>query len=207
MENQRNQGRAPGRPRDPEVEQRILDGALRHLARDGYSRMSVDSIASEAGASKPTIYRRWRTKADLATAALHTLPLAEPPVDTGSTTDDLCSILQNFRRSLLRRNGMTLIGTVLAEEAHTPELLALFRERLVAPRREMIRTVLERARRDGELRDNVDTGTVGDMLVGAFYAHYLVWGSVPAGYPARLVAMLWQGIRKRSIMISCKRDG
>jgi len=97
--------------------------------------MSLDAVAAESGSSKPTIYRRWRSKADLATAALNTIQFAEPHVDTGSTVGDLTRTLENFFRSLLRPNGMSLIGTVLAEEAHTPELLALFRVRLVATRR------------------------------------------------------------------------
>lgn len=42
--------------------------------------------------------------------------------------------------------GMVMIGSVLAEESTTPEPLALFRERLVEPRREELREVLERAR-------------------------------------------------------------
>ena len=32
--------------------------------------MSMDAVASEAGVTKPTVYRRWSSKADLATAAL-----------------------------------------------------------------------------------------------------------------------------------------
>src|SRR5260370_12553531 len=111
---------APGRPGDPDVEKRILEVTLRQLAEGGYSRMSVDGVAAEANVSKPTIYRRWAHKADLVTAALRTIQLSEPPVATGSSVDELTSILKNFRRSLLRPNGMSLVGTVLAEEHHTP---------------------------------------------------------------------------------------
>ncbi|MGH9667329.1 MAG: TetR/AcrR family transcriptional regulator, partial [Bryobacteraceae bacterium] len=133
--------RRPGRPRDPEVETRILGIALRQLGEQGYSRMSLHQIAAEAGVSKPTIYRRWSGKADLATEALRSLQLSESLVATGTTTGDLAGILQNFRRSLLRPNGMALIGTILAEETHTPELLSLFRERIVGPRRKVLRLV------------------------------------------------------------------
>src|SRR5450631_3926094 len=85
---------APGRRRDPGVEQRILEVALRRLGREGYSRMSLDNVALEAGVSKPTIYRRWSGKADLATAALRTLQISETAVDTGSTAGDLTRILE-----------------------------------------------------------------------------------------------------------------
>ncbi len=185
-----------GRPRDPETERRILDVTLRYLAEEGYSRMSLDNIALTAGVSKPTIYRRWPGKADLATAALRTLQLAEPPVATGSSRGDLCATLANFSRSLFRPNGMSLIGTVLAEEAHTPELLALFRARLVAPRRQMLRDILERAQSKGELRGDINLDAVVNLLVGAFYARYLADPSIPHEFPQDLVDVIWSGIAR-----------
>jgi len=156
--------------------------------------MSLDSVAAEAGASKPTLYRRWATKADLATAALRFLQLSEPAPEGGSSLEALVGILENFRRSLLRPNGMSLVGTVLAEEHLTPELLARFRVRLVLPRRKMLRAVLERAREHGELRPAVDCDAVASLLVGGFYARYLAASTVSARYPAKLVRIVWEGI-------------
>ncbi len=186
--------RAPGRPRDAETEARILQAALRLLAEQGYSRMSLDAVAAESGSSKPTIYRRWSSKADLATAALNTIQLSEPPVDTGSTVGDLTRTLENFSLSLLRPNGMSLIGTVLAEEAHTPELLALFRARLVATRRSMLQAILLRAQKRKELRRSVNLDCVVNMLIGAFYARYLATSTVPPDFARELVAIIWPGI-------------
>ena len=188
--------RVPGRPRDPDVEARILEVTLRLMAQRGYSRMSLDEIAAEAGASKPTLYRRWPTKADLATAALRTLQIREAEVDTGDTVGDLTGILQNFRKSLLRPNGLSLIGTVLAEEHHNPELLALFRERIVGPRRAMLARVLQRAAERGELHGVADIDAAVNMLIGAFYARYLASSKIPSEYPAELVRIVWEGIRR-----------
>jgi AcrR family transcriptional regulator len=158
--------------------------------------MSLDEVAARAGASKPTLYRRWPSKADLTTAALRTIQLKEPAVDTGSTVGDLTRILQNFRRSLLRPNGLSLIGTVLAEEHHSPELLALFRQRIVSPRRRMLSAVLERARERGELREGARIDAAVNLLVGAFYARYLQDSTIPAGYPADMVGIVWNGLRR-----------
>lgn len=186
----------PGRPRDPAVEARILEITLQHLAEHGYSRMSLDAVAQAAGVGKPTIYRRWSNKADLATAALRTIQIAESPDITGSTVDDLTSIMTAFRRSLLRPNGMSLIGTVLAEEEHTPELLALFRERIVQPRRLMLQQVLEQAQQRGELRKGVDLEVTVNLLVGAYYARYLATSKVPPHWPRELVQIVWSGISR-----------
>lgn len=189
--------RAPGRPRDAATERRILEVALDLLRKQGYSRMTVDAVAVEAGVSKPTIYRRWASKADLATAAVRTLQLLEPAVNTGTHKGDLVRELENFSRSLLRPNGMSLIGTVLAEEAHTPELIGLFRERIVAPRRRRLREVLERARAAGELRRDVALDAAVNLLVGGFYARYLAESKVPQNFARDVVEIVWSGIEKR----------
>jgi AcrR family transcriptional regulator len=188
--------RSPGRPRDPETEQRILEVTLQQLAQEGYSRMTLDSVAATAGVSKPTIYRRWAGKADLATAALRTIQLNEPAVNTGTTVGDLTATLENFCRSLLRPNGMSLIGTVLAEEGHTPELLTLFRERLVAPRRQMLRSILERARQRGELRAGVSIDAAVNLMVGSFYARYIASSSVTPRFAREVVDIVWAGLQK-----------
>ena len=184
----------PGRPRDDDAEQRILDVTLAHLSRDGYSRMSIDGIAQAAGVSKPTIYRRWPGKEDLAVAAVARLQVSEPAVTSEETVTALTQILGNFRKSLLRPRGMALLGTVLAEEEHAPRLIALFRERIVSPRRAMLRAVLDRAAARGELRPEADLDAAVAMLVGSFYARYLAGQPINADWPARVVALVWPGL-------------
>jgi hypothetical protein len=91
---------------------------------------------------------------------------------------------------------MALIGAILSEESHSPELLALFRQRIVAPRRRMLSAVLERARQRGELREKADIDAAVNLLVGAFYARYLQQSKIPYGYPAQLVSIVWEGVRR-----------
>ena len=132
----------PGRPRSARVDEAILDAARAELAERGYARMSVDAVAARAGVSKPTVYLRHPTKADLATAAIASMRAASRPAPTGDVRADLIAHLRLLRAGLERPFGMATLGTVLAEEHETPELLALFRQRLVAPRRREPRAVL-----------------------------------------------------------------
>ena len=62
--------RGPGRPRDEATSRAIFDAALQQLERLGYGRMTVESVAVEAGVSRASVYRRFRDKADLVTAAI-----------------------------------------------------------------------------------------------------------------------------------------
>ena len=187
----------PGRPRDPGVDRAILAATLRQLADAGYGRMSMDAVAAEAGVTKPTVYRRWPTKADLATAALAELHPQAPPPASGSTPGDLRAILRDFQRSVFRPNGMAMIGTLLVEERHTPELITLFRERVVHPRRALLRQVLDEADRRGQLRDGADIDAAVNMLIGSFYAYYLTGDTMPRDWARRLVDTVWKGIAKR----------
>jgi AcrR family transcriptional regulator len=165
--------RSPGRPREPETDQRILGAAQRLMAQYGYVRMSMDAVAAEAGVTKPTVYRRYANKIELALAAIVELCEKDPVSYTGQTRADLIAQMRQFRRAMSRPHGMSMLGTVLSEESETPELLERFREYLVAPRRQAVQAILEAAQANGELRSKTDLELTTNLLIGCYYAHYL----------------------------------
>ena len=89
---------------------------------------------------------------------------------------------------------MTMLGTVLAEEHHNPELLAQFREHVVEPRRRMLRSVLERAQGRGELAAGADLESAVNALVGSYYAGYLAGTKTPRDWPQRAVELILDGL-------------
>jgi AcrR family transcriptional regulator len=187
--------RAPGRPRSAGVDEAILAAALAELGERGYARMSVDAVAARAGVSKPTVYLRHRTKAALATAAIASMRTQPRPEPTADLRADLVAHLRLLRAGLERPNGMAMFGTVLAEETETPELLALFRERLVAPRRRELRAVLEAARDRGDVRRDANLEVAVSALVGAFFARYLAGDSFGGRFVTTLVDTVLDGLR------------
>jgi AcrR family transcriptional regulator len=183
------------RNRDPDIDERVLAAARTVMARDGYARMSFDGVAGVAGVTRPTVYLRHPTKAQLATAALAAYREHGKPSDSGDTRADLLARLRHFRRGVERPNGMAMLGTVLAEEPHTPELLALWRKRLVNPRRDELRAILLRAMERGELRPDADVEAAVAMLVGSYFAHYVERGRAPRGWPEAEVDMVLAALR------------
>jgi AcrR family transcriptional regulator len=155
--------------------------------------MSIEGIAAAAGVSKPTIYLRYRNKADLASRALERLRVEEAPDPTGDLRADLVAQLSHLRGTF-ERVGMTVLGTCLMEERHTPELIALLRERSVLPGRRLLRELFERARERGELAPDADLDTAVLMLSGAYYAQHV--GGEPAGadWEARIVDAALRGL-------------
>jgi AcrR family transcriptional regulator len=180
-------GRRPGRPRSPGADEAILDAALRLLARDGYARMTVDAVAAEAGVGKATVYLRFRSKADLATAALAHLRETGEPESTGDVRRDCAAILDTMRRNAERLSAASVVGTCLAEERHMPELLGLLRERIVAPRRAALRALVDAAVARGEVAPGLDAETAVDLMMGAYLARHLSGDPHPPDWAMRVV--------------------
>jgi AcrR family transcriptional regulator len=184
-----------GRPRSAEKDAAILRAALELLASHGYTRLTLDQVAAAAGVSKSTVFLRWKTKADLLTAALESARMADAPPLTGEVRADLVAILEDFGATVARVRGMSLIGTCLAEEAHTPELLALLRERTVLPRRALLRGVLERAREAGSVRADMDAEAAVSALLGPFYADYMAGRGGRPGWAGKAVDLVLAALR------------
>jgi AcrR family transcriptional regulator len=176
----------------------ILTAALELLARDGYSRMSVDAVARRAGVSKPTVYLRYPSKGELATAALESLRLREAPGRTDDIEADLVAHLEHFRATLDRVNGMAMIGTCLAEQSAHPELLTLLRTRTVLPRRSLLTDILTDGVRTGELRAELDPEAIASALLGTYYADYLAGRTPAAGWAAHTVRTVLLGCTART---------
>jgi AcrR family transcriptional regulator len=60
-----------GRPRDPEVDLRIVHAAREALRNGGMSSLSIAGVATAAGVSRPAIYRRYTNADDLARAVVY----------------------------------------------------------------------------------------------------------------------------------------
>ncbi|WP_129626595.1 TetR/AcrR family transcriptional regulator [Candidatus Oscillochloris fontis] len=97
--------RVPGRPREPVVNRRILDAALHLMVQSGYIRMTMDQVATLAQVTKPTIYRRYPSKIQIALAAIASYCDQAPPNYNGDTRNDLIAQMENFRHGLDRPHG------------------------------------------------------------------------------------------------------
>ena len=188
--------RHAGRPRSVEKEAAILEAAVATLASHGFTRMTLQQVADLAGVSKSTIHLRWKTKADLVTAALASMRMTWVEAGTGETRADLVAILEDFATTIGAVNGMALIGTCLAEESHTPELLGLLRERTVLPRRALLREVLEAGVATGELRPGADLDAAVSALLGTYYADHLAGRGGRHGWATRAVDLVLDGLRR-----------
>ncbi len=168
---------AIGRPRDGAIDDAVLRVALEHLAVHGYEAMSMAAVAAEAGTTRPAVYRRWPTKADLAVAAIASLPEAEPQPRTGDHEADLRAELAAFARGVGRPAGVSLVGAML-QDGTDPELQARYRALVVEPRRSRLRAIVRDAVDDGTLPRDTDVELAVASCTGSYYAAVLA-GRVP----------------------------
>jgi len=165
--------RPRGRPRQRAVDTALLQTALQLLVEGRYFGMSMDEIAEAAGTTKPTIYLRYRTKTELALAALDTLPRERTPlVLAGELRADLVALLRDFRSNVLRYGGMLVTGVVLLHEQDRPEWLQFLQQGVFGARRRAFRNVILGAIERSEARADADVDTCVSLLVGYWHASY-----------------------------------
>ncbi len=187
--------RPRGRPRQAALDQRILQATLHLLAERGYAHMSLDDIATAAQTTRATIYLRYPSKAALAAAAIiHARRMFTLPPLTGDLRYDLVAQLRHFQESMAASYSLPIIGAALAEQHNTPSLLAVLRERVISSRRQMLRSILERARSRGELTPDVDIDLAVAQLIGSYYALSIAGEPIRKDWPERVVDQALAGI-------------
>ncbi|MGW2654272.1 TetR/AcrR family transcriptional regulator [Streptomyces sp. NPDC001478] len=163
-----------GRPRDPGADGAILRATMDLVTENGYRAVSIEGIASRAGVSKQTVYRRYRNKGEVILDALVAFAAGKLPTpDTGSLHGDLTELLTATFHAQQGISG-TLNRALAAEAIGDEEFADTVWQRLILPRRDAVRALLERARERGEFtRPDVDLDFVVDIVYGPMWYRLL----------------------------------
>jgi AcrR family transcriptional regulator len=182
-----------GRPRSAAIDAAVLAAARRQIADAGYASLSFAAVASEAGTSRPAIYRRFATKAELAESAMASFPADEPPVPASEPFADLVAELSDFRRGVTRPGRLSLVGTML-QATTDRKAAARYRARVIAPRRARLRAIFERAAAQGLIDGDADLDVAVTMLTGSWYARCLAGEAEPRTWSRRIAALAWRAV-------------
>jgi AcrR family transcriptional regulator len=167
----------PGRPRDRQIDEAVLQATLAALDESGYGGLTLEAVARKAGTTKPAIYRRWPNRQRLVLSALGRRIGGAKAPDTGCTLCDLDECLKVFVAAF-RRMPPGVIGPLFAECAGDRELRGAFMRTLFDPPRAAVRATLERARARGDLRGDVDIELILDLL-GSLIHYRVLFGHAP----------------------------
>ncbi|MFE3225453.1 TetR/AcrR family transcriptional regulator [Nocardia sp. NPDC059228] len=166
----------------------ILAATVDLVAERGYPALTMDAVAARANASKATIYRRWRNKAELIKAALdaHDARQNADIPDTGSLRGDLVAVLETLRDKASDQIAAMIEGLIAAMR-HDPELAAALREHTENEELSPFHDALHRAIARGELPGDTDTELIHDVAEAMIMRQLQIGAPFDTAFIDRLV--------------------
>jgi AcrR family transcriptional regulator len=163
----------------PQITDALARTFFEEWARVGYSALSLDAVARKAGVGKAALYRRWRSKADMAhdlvSQLTRTVPARLESGDCGSLEADLYAMGLAGRRLMRLPLVRRIMPDLYAAMEREPALAAALRPSSAASEKK-VATLVDRAVARGELPADIDRGLATDFLVGPLYWRLAVLG-------------------------------
>lgn len=169
---------------DPDVDRAIHEAVLGLLAVKGLSGVTIEDVAARAGVARTTVYRRYDSVWEMVEAAVDDLLSLPAPEVTAGGREAWRQLVESLRQALFESGvGLRLLSALIVAEDDHPELLKMWRARVVAPRVEMISQVFgwpaEEAR------------GVAQLALGGLLGAYLAKAPVSEAEAAELADQLW----------------
>jgi AcrR family transcriptional regulator len=163
--------------RSEEGRQAILHAADDLLLEKGFDGVTVEGIARRAGVGKQTIYRWWRTKADVLLDAFLQDTLEDlEPADSGDLTADLIDYLRRLGRYLGETDQGVVFRTLMARAQLDSDFAGAFRARCLDPQRERSLAMMQRWIDHGMLPPDADLVDELEQLTSPYFHRVLVDG-------------------------------
>ncbi|MEU6348460.1 TetR/AcrR family transcriptional regulator [Streptomyces sp. NPDC047072] len=196
--------RRRGRPRDEGRDEAILDAAREALLRDGYAGLSMEKVAAAAGVGKPTLYRRWPSKAALVGDAVAHAALALAPDLrlSHSDTADVAGQVTDWCRAYAAAAGdphhAAMILALTAAAAESPHAAESLYRRHTRAQHQAVVDCLREGVHSGEFRADADLEAVADALIGSVLYQLLTHtATTSATRVENLLQTLLAGLRAR----------
>lgn len=154
-----------GRPRDRDLDDRVIAAALEVYARHGWAGFNFDAVARVAGCGRPALYRRWQSKKDLMLAAIRAFDARLDVTDAGSVRDQLAAVAEQLFTGFLSTRGLASVRMAVdgIEDAELWEQWDAIRRTRIRAAREIVRRGLER----GELAAGTSASKLLNSITGA----------------------------------------
>jgi TetR/AcrR family transcriptional regulator, transcriptional repressor for nem operon len=168
--------------------QLLLEKAAGQIHRHGFQATSLDTILAETGVTKGALYHHFSSKQELGLAVLDEIfrdqvghEWREGLARTDNPVDDLLALLARKRTSACVNSiecGCP-VNNLAQEMASVDETFRLRIEAILQGWRQLIADALERGKRNGTVRENVDSGKA------AIFITSLIEGATGAAKNAR----------------------
>ncbi|MEV0291492.1 TetR/AcrR family transcriptional regulator [Kribbella sp. NPDC050820] len=176
-----------GRPRLESTDQRIIQAALELLRLKGPAAMNIDSVAARSGVARTTIYRRYRSRDELMRTTMEHLVDPAPLPPELPVREKLRWVLDRISDILENRIGPGGTAAVIANS--DPDFTSALRARF-ASRLGTLTDLVNADVAEGRLEADVDADTLLGLLIGAYLAEVLRFGSPRHGWADRVLELL-----------------
>jgi AcrR family transcriptional regulator len=174
------------------VEDRIGEATLDLLRSGGPRAVTVEAVASASGVAKTTIYRRYRHRREMLSAALSHIvtPLSLDPQTTPA--ERVRWFIQHAIEIIEDGVGLGGVAAMLTDD--DPEFNAAFRQ-ILTQQRGRLAAAIDASKIDGSIRSDIDSQTLIDAVVGAYVAEHARSETVADGWEDRLFEFFWPAVR------------
>jgi len=155
----------------------ILRAARELLDERGLTGITMEGIAARAKVGKPTLYRHWSNRYELAMAALIEAVPPVKPNEKGSPLKQIRAQLQHVASVFTTPAGRN-IAAILAASYGETEISKAFRSHFIQAQRNEGRRLLLLAIEAGEIRRKLDLEIALDLVYGPVF-YRLTMGHAP----------------------------
>lgn len=175
----------------------ILKATADLLIESGAAGVTIEGISERCGVAKTTIYRHWKSRAELVFDAFRSLFQQEPAaVQAGPIRERLIAFGSHLVRGVTDSEWAAAVTALVDASDRDPELRRLTHD-FVSARNERGREVLREAIAHGEIRPDLDVDTAVDLLVGPIFYRRLVSSDVlDESFVTHLVDEFLRGARR-----------
>ncbi|MER6632684.1 TetR/AcrR family transcriptional regulator [Streptomyces sp. NPDC000987] len=173
--------RAAGRPRSAAADAAILAATRQALVELGWSKLTLQDVATRAGVAKTTLYRRWAGKNELVVDAVAELFDELQLPDRGTLAADIEGVVLQFAAILARPEARSGLMAVVAESTRDAALRERIRQSIVERQKRLVVEGRARAQERGELPASADpeeaartADLIFDVVAGAVVHRTLV---------------------------------
>jgi AcrR family transcriptional regulator len=139
------------------------------MLESGYPSLTIEGVARRSGVAKSTIYRWWRSKAELVVeASAEHVEIGLVP-HIGDPREEILVAARQLIRTFSDPITRVVMTAVIANLDEDPWLPITFRDRWVYPWRQSAAEALARAQERGAISSEADLALLLDVLVGTVF--------------------------------------
>ncbi len=189
--------RAQGRPRSVENDRAIMSAVKTMLAEEGFEGLRFDALARVSGVSRPSIYRRWATKAELLNEVVYgnkwDIPADLVRNDLRRTIRNILeNVTSYYSRPEMRAAVLGALAS-LPSTARAPCELAIEAEKET---RGAVAQMVADAKAAGLMRPDVEPGALYDLMMGSvIYRTIFSYRRISGEIPEDLVDIIMDGLQ------------